>query len=169
MTNVSLSHGGPGLLSEGSSSTGPCAAHVVHKPICNSHLQARDIPAPGEGSSAQLMPVTSILCWVTQGGAGQLAASPGAWKRPRCQCRCERRAPRPPCCPRSLGQHLPPCPSFPTAQYSPTDPASTGTLEGRTGAAELSSLCTSVPAETPRPRSPSVEGTSPHCPACQTE
>lgn len=153
MANVSLSCGGPGLLSEGSSSTGPCA---VHKPICNSHLQARDIPAPGEGSSAQLMPVTSILCWVTQGGAGQLAASPGAWKRPRCQCWCERRAPCPPCCPRSLGQHLPPCPSFPTAQphrlCQHRDP-------GRE----------SVPAETLRPRSPSVEGTSPHCLACQAE
>lgn len=42
------------------------------------------IPAPGEGSFAQLMPVTSILCWLMQGGAGKPAASPGAWKRPRC-------------------------------------------------------------------------------------
>lgn len=89
VANVCVSCGGSGLLCKGSGSAGTCAACAVHKPICNSHLQRDDIPAPGEGSFAQSMLVTSILCWLIQGGAGQPAASPGAWKRPRCQCWCE--------------------------------------------------------------------------------
>lgn len=99
MANVCLSCSGPRLPHEGSGSAGTCATHAVHKPICNSHLQGGDITAPGEGSFAQLMPIIFILCWLMQGGAGQPAASPGAWKRPRCQCWCESRAPYPPVLP----------------------------------------------------------------------
>lgn len=172
MANVCLSHSGPGLLRKGSGSTGACAARAVRKPVCNSHLQGDDIPAPGEGSFAQLMPVTSILCWLTQGGTGQPAASPGAWKRPRCQCWCESRAPRPPCCPCSLGQYLPPCPAPGSPQQSPVLQVLLEQVPQKGGqqAAALSSLWTFAPAGTPRPRSPTVEGiSSPHCPGCQGE
>lgn len=157
VANVCLSHGGPGLLRKGSGSTGACAARAVHKPVCNSHLQGDDIPAPGEGSFAQLMPVTSILCWLTQGGTGQLAASPGAWKRPRCQCWCESRAPCPPTLPVQLWSVSPTlsCPRFPTAEPSPAGPARAGTPEGR--AASCSTLftmdiCSSRDSETKEPR-----------------
>lgn len=157
VANVCLSHGGPGLLRKGSGSTGACAARAVHKPVCNSHLQGDDIPAPGEGSFAQLMPVTSILCWLTQGGTGQLAASPGAWKRPRCQCWCESRAPCPPTLPVQPWSVSPTlsCPRFPTAEPSPAGPARAGTPEGR--AASCSTLftmdiCSSRDSETKEPR-----------------
>lgn len=74
-----MSHGSPAALHEGSSSTGVCVARSAHEPICKSRLQGGDIPAPGEGSLAQPMPVASILCQLMQRGVGQPAASPGAW------------------------------------------------------------------------------------------
>lgn len=92
---------------EGSSHAGTRAVRSAHEPICNSRLQGGDIPAPGEGSLAQLMPVASILCRLTQGGEGQPAASPGAWKMPRCQCWCENGALCPSTAPAPSGQGPP--------------------------------------------------------------
>lgn len=163
-----LFHGGTGLLCKGSGSAGTCATRAVHKPVCNSHLHRGDIPALGEGSFAQLMPVTPIRCWLTQAGAGQLAASPGAWKRPRCQCWCESRAP----CPPRAAPYPPPCPAPGAPQQSPAPqvPLEQAPWKGGQQAAELSSLRTFAPAGTQEQGPPTAEGTcSPRCSGCPEE
>lgn len=136
MANVCLSCGRLGLLRKGCYGARVCATGAVHKAVCNSHLQGDKIPMPGEGSFAQMIPVSSILCWLTQGGAGQSAASPGAWKKPRCQSWCDNVLPGwlpnvPLCCSCSLGQYLPPCPApGATAAPNSADPARAGTQQG---------------------------------------
>lgn len=102
-----MSHGSPAALHEGSSSTGVCVARSAHEPICKSRLQGGDIPAPGEGSLAQPMPVASILCQLMQRGVGQPAASPGAWKRPSVSADA-RAGLRVSHCPCALSWYLPP-------------------------------------------------------------
>lgn len=122
--SLCLSHGGPTALHEGSSSTEARVARSAHEPICKSRLQGGDIPAPDEGSLAQLMPVASILCWLTQRGVGQPAAFLGAWKRPSvsADARAGLHASR---CPCTLSRYLPPNPALgcPTAVPGPTGPA----------------------------------------------
>ena len=156
MANVCLSCSGPGLLRKGSGSAGARAARAVHKPVCNSHLQGDDIPASGEASFAQLMPVTSILCWLTQGGAGQPAAFLGAWKRRRCQCWCESGARCPPVLPLQPWSVSPtlPCPRCPTAEPSPAGPARAGTPEGRAASCRAlitTDMCSSRDCKTKEP------------------
>lgn len=103
------------------------------------------------------MPVTPIRCWLTQAGAGQLAASPGAWKRPRCQCWCESRAP----CPPRAALNPPPCPAPGAPQQSPAPQVllEQAPWKGGQQAAELSSLRAFAPAGTQDHGPPTAEGT----------
>lgn len=166
MANISLSCGSLGLLCKGSGRAGVCATGAAHKAICNSHLQGDIMPVPAEGSLAQMIPVTSILCWLTQEGAGQSAASPGAWKKPKGQSWCENTAQCPPVLllqPCSVSPTLP-CPRCSTAGPNPTGPAEQ--QHNREGCRALSTadICSSRDSET---KHPADKGTpSPHGPGC---
>lgn len=160
MANVCLSCGSLGLVCKGCGSAGVCATRAVHKPICNSHLQGHNIPVPGEGSFAQMIPTTCILCWLTQGGAGQSAASPGAWKKPRCQSWCENMAQSPPVL---LLQPWPLSPALPQVLHSRAKSCRSCQSMNTTGRAlSTADICSSRDSET---KDPADKGTpSPHGP-----
>lgn len=166
MANVCLPCGSLGL--QGCGGAGVCATRAVHKAICNSHLQGDNIPVPAEGSFDQVIPVSSILCWLTQEGAGQSAASPGAWKKPRCQHWCENTAQCPSVLPLQLWSvsPIPPCPAPGAPQQRQIPQVLPEQEHNRKGCRALSTadICSSRDSETKDPADKDTP--SAHGPGC---